>query len=106
MPYGWLGKSPRVLDKNDIRGDSQVLFVMQRAERGIRSMAILPLLVADEAVGVLALYADEPGFFDAQAMKLLTELAPKLAAIGSRAESRCGAEFGVPFDTLQFESYR
>ena len=34
-------------------------FGKKYAEAGVRSMAILPLIVADEAVGVLALYADE-----------------------------------------------
>ena len=33
-------------------------------------MAILPLLVSEDAVGILALYAGEPGFFDDEEMKL------------------------------------
>jgi diguanylate cyclase (GGDEF)-like protein/PAS domain S-box-containing protein len=46
---------------------------------GLRSVAILPLLVGDEAVGALALYAAEAGFFDAAEMKLLLELAGDIA---------------------------
>ncbi|MGA2549272.1 MAG: EAL domain-containing protein [Burkholderiaceae bacterium] len=65
----------RPITSNDIRGDPNVLFVKERLERGIRSMAVLPLVVSDVVVGVFALYADEPGFFDAEEMKLLTELA-------------------------------
>ena len=42
-------------------------------------MAVLPLLVSDDAVGVLALYAGETGFFDEEEMKLLTELAGDIA---------------------------
>lgn len=45
------------------------------AESGILSMAVLPLLVADEAVGVLVLCASESAFFREEEMKLLTELA-------------------------------
>jgi len=33
-------------------------------EAGINSLAILPLIVADVSIGVLALYAKEVGFFD------------------------------------------
>ena len=38
-------------------------------------MAIFPLQISDEAVGLFALYAEETGFFDVEEMKLLTELA-------------------------------
>jgi PAS domain S-box-containing protein len=49
------------------------------AEAGIRAFAILPLVVADEAVGVLALYARDVNFFHDDEMKLLTELAGDVA---------------------------
>ncbi len=42
-------------------------------------MAMFPLIVADEAVGVLALYASEPQFFQEEELKLLTELAGDIA---------------------------
>src|SRR5207302_10942245 len=44
-------------------------------ERRLHSLVRLALLVADEAVGVLAVYATETAFFDAAEMKLLLELA-------------------------------
>ena len=44
-------------------------------ERGYQSLVCLPLVVGDEAKGILALYAEEPDFFDEDEMKLLTELA-------------------------------
>ena len=49
------------------------------AEAGIRAFAKLPLVVADEAVGVLALYARDVNFFHEDEMKLLTELAGDVA---------------------------
>jgi len=54
---------PRIVRKDLIR------------DRGLQSIAILPILTADETVGVLALHAPEIGFFDAEEMKLLSELA-------------------------------
>jgi diguanylate cyclase (GGDEF)-like protein/PAS domain S-box-containing protein len=60
-------------------GDTSIFFAKERIERGIQSMAVLPLLVSDEAVGVLALYADEIGFFDDEELKLLTGLTGDIA---------------------------
>ena len=65
-------KQPIVL--NDIREDSNIFFAKKRLAQGIHSMAFLPLIVAEEAVGVLTLYADEINYFDAEEMKLLTQL--------------------------------
>ncbi|MBW8365900.1 MAG: PAS domain-containing protein [Rhizobium sp.] len=59
---------------NDSQSDPQVLFGKKYAEAGIHSMVILPLLVADEAIGVLALYATESNFFHEEELKLLTDL--------------------------------
>ncbi len=42
---------------------------------GCRACALLPLRVAGEVIGALALYADEPDFFDAEEIKLLEEVA-------------------------------
>jgi diguanylate cyclase (GGDEF)-like protein len=72
-------RGKKAIVANDILSDPRVLFAKERTDRGIHSMAVLPLLVADDAVGVLALYADEPGFFDAEEMKLLGELAGDIA---------------------------
>jgi diguanylate cyclase (GGDEF)-like protein len=44
-------------------------------ERGYRSNVMLPLMVDERAVGVFALYASEPGYFDDEEMRLLVELA-------------------------------
>jgi diguanylate cyclase (GGDEF)-like protein/PAS domain S-box-containing protein len=60
---------------NGIANDSRVVLKQEAAARGFRSLVILPLIVADAAVGVLALYADVAGFFDDEEMKLLVELA-------------------------------
>ena len=58
---------------NDTQNDPAVRFRKEHAERGTRSCALLPLLIADDAVGVLGLYTEEAGF--EEELKLLTELA-------------------------------
>nr|WP_319565206.1 EAL domain-containing protein [uncultured Rhodoferax sp.] len=65
----------RAILSNDLRTEPTLISAKDRIERGILSMAFLPLLVQDTAVGVLALYADEAVFFDAEEMTLLNELA-------------------------------
>jgi diguanylate cyclase (GGDEF)-like protein len=60
---------------NDARADRHVLFGSNYSESGVCSMAVLPLIIADEATGVIALYSDEIEFFQEAEMKLLRELA-------------------------------
>jgi diguanylate cyclase (GGDEF)-like protein/PAS domain S-box-containing protein len=60
---------------NDIEADPHFVFKRDALARGYRSMIAMPLLVADEAVGVLVLYAEEAGFFDHEELKLLKDLA-------------------------------
>jgi diguanylate cyclase (GGDEF)-like protein/PAS domain S-box-containing protein len=60
---------------NDIEADPHFVFKRDALARGYRSMIAMPLLVADEAVGVLVLYAEEAGFFDREELKLLKDLA-------------------------------
>jgi diguanylate cyclase (GGDEF)-like protein/PAS domain S-box-containing protein len=66
-------KQPIVI--NDTEMDPQVAFKKQALARGYRSLAMLPLLVRDAAVGVIGFYAGEPNHFDEELMKLLAELA-------------------------------
>ena len=76
--HGLAGRAAREMKamiSNDVANDPQRLMKKECAERGIRSLAVLPLVVGGQSIGVLALYAGEAGFFDAQEMKLLDELA-------------------------------
>ncbi len=68
-----------VMVSNDSQSDPRVLLGGRYAEFGIHSLVILPLIVLDEAVGVLALYAGEIDFFHEAELKLLTELASDIA---------------------------
>jgi diguanylate cyclase (GGDEF)-like protein len=60
---------------NDVRNDPQRMMRKELEERGVNSLAILPLMVGEEAIGVIALYAADVGFFDEEEMRLLNELA-------------------------------
>src|SRR2546421_273550 len=77
--YGLAGravKERKAMVVDDMTVDPRITLRKETLERGFRSLAILPLLVAEEPVGVLALYADSPGFFDDEdEMRLLLELA-------------------------------
>ncbi|HYL87594.1 MAG TPA: EAL domain-containing protein [Burkholderiales bacterium] len=65
----------RPMVSNDVRADPQRLMRKELDTRGINSVAVIPLIVAGKALGVLALYAADAGFFDEEEMKLLVELA-------------------------------
>lgn len=48
-------------------------------KQGLRSLAVLPLIVGKTPVGTLTLYAGEAGFFDQDEMKLLGQLAADIS---------------------------
>ena len=64
---------------NNLLDNPKVGFGKLHAEYGVLSMAILPLIVGDEAIGVLTLCASEVEFFQEEEMKLLTELAEDIS---------------------------
>ena len=72
-------REKKAIVSNDSKNDPRVLLGNKYAESGIRSMVILPLMVAGEAAGVIALYAGEIEFFHDEEMQLLTELAGDIA---------------------------
>lgn len=64
---------------NNLITNPTAVFGRKYVESGIGAMAIFPLVVANEAVGVLALYASETDFFQEAELKLLTELSGDIA---------------------------
>ena len=85
---------------NDSQNDPAVLFAKNYADSSIRSMAVLPLLVADQAIGVLGLYAGEPELFHAEELKLLTELAGDIAFAIDHLDKRERLNYLAYFDVL------
>ena len=72
-------REKKIVIANDVQNDPDVLFKEEHALRGSRSMALLPLKIAGEVEGLLALYSNEVGFFDDDEVKLLDELAGDIA---------------------------
>jgi diguanylate cyclase (GGDEF)-like protein len=64
---------------NDVQHDESLIFGKLHARSGVRSLAVFPLIVAGNVIGVLALYTSKPEFFDAAGLALLTELAGNVA---------------------------
>jgi diguanylate cyclase (GGDEF)-like protein len=64
---------------NDIRNDETLVLGKIHVESGIRSIAVLPLIVADQAMGVFVLYTSKREFFEAEGLLLLRELAGNVA---------------------------
>jgi diguanylate cyclase (GGDEF)-like protein/PAS domain S-box-containing protein len=60
-------------------GSSNSLRKREYRDRDIKSLCIMPLIVAGKGFGVLALYAGQAGFFDDDEMRLLQELAGDIA---------------------------
>ena len=93
-------REKEVVVSNDTQDDPRVLFPKLYADAEVRSMAVLPLTVADEAVGVLALYANEIEFFQEQELTLLTELAGDIAFAIDHIEKQEQLNYVAYFDQL------
>ena len=86
---------------NDLRNDQYVMLSADQHEaHGIRSFAVLPLMVADEAVGVLALCAGETDFFHDEELRLLAELASDVSFAVDHIEKQERLDYLAFFDSL------
>ena len=93
-------REKRAVVINDSQHHAKPEFSRIYADAGIRSFAKLPLIVADEAVGVLALYAKETDFFHADEMKLLAELAGDVAFAIDHIEKQEKLDYLSLYDAL------
>jgi diguanylate cyclase (GGDEF)-like protein len=84
---------------NDVVNDPQRMMKTQLAERGINSLAIIPLIVG-EVVGVVALYAAETGFFDEEEMKVLGELVEDISFALDHIEKSEKLDYVAYYDVL------
>ena len=74
-PVGKALRQKKMVVVNDIEADPNAAFKREALARGFRSQMAMPLVVDNQALGVLVLYAAEPGFFDYEELKLLKDLA-------------------------------
>jgi diguanylate cyclase (GGDEF)-like protein len=72
----------------------------QAIARGFRSAISLPLVIAGESVGILILFAGERDFFDAEEVKLLTELAADISLALENIDKEEKLQFLAHFDEL------
>jgi diguanylate cyclase (GGDEF)-like protein/PAS domain S-box-containing protein len=93
-------REERPVVANDSQNDPRVLFGRQYAEAGVRSMAVLPLMVAGGAVGVLALYSDEREFFHDDEMRLISELTGDVAFAMDHIEKMERLDYLAYYDAL------
>ncbi len=85
---------------NDVQHDDNLVFGKMHAQSGVRSLAVFPLIVADNPIGVLALYTSKPEFFDAAGLLLLTELASNVAFAVDHIERQERLDRLSNYDTL------
>jgi diguanylate cyclase (GGDEF)-like protein/PAS domain S-box-containing protein len=85
---------------NDLDTNVDVLCHTRHFAAGIRSIAIFPLLIAGEAVGVVGLYADESEFFHAGELKLLTEFTSDIAFAIDHIEKQEKLDYFAYYDVL------
>ena len=85
---------------NDSHNDPRVAFRDVHVAYGIHSMAVFPLLVAGEATGLLALYADEGEFFHEEELEILTDLTADVAFAIDHIDNRQRLEYLAYYDAL------
>jgi diguanylate cyclase (GGDEF)-like protein/PAS domain S-box-containing protein len=90
----------KVIVSNDSLNDPQVLIDTKYAASGVRSIAVLPLIVVDKAVGVLALYSNEIEFFHEEEIKLLTELTGDISFAIDHLASQERLDYLAYYDVL------
>ena len=93
-------REKRPVISNDIQNDPQRMMKKECLQRGINSLAALPLVVGGAAVGVLALYAGEVGFFDGEELALLVELAGNISFGLEHIESEKKVRYLAYYDSL------
>ncbi|QTN27537.1 EAL domain-containing protein [Rhodoferax sp. AJA081-3] len=85
---------------NELQNNPAMVFEKVYAERGVNSMAILPLILVGQTVGLLTLYASEPDFFRDEELKLLDELACDVAFAMDHIDKQERIDYLVYYDVL------
>lgn len=97
---------PRVINEkkafvsNHTDSDARLIFGDQYAKASINSMVVLPLIVSDVVVGVMALYASDADFFHEDEVKLLTDLTGNIAFAMDHIEKQDRLNYLAYYDDL------
>lgn len=91
----------RTVVDNDILANPGVGYYRNHAiARGFRSSIALPLVVEDQVAGVFIMYGEAPGFFTAEEVKLLEELATDVSFALDYLEKSARADYLAYYDPL------
>jgi diguanylate cyclase (GGDEF)-like protein len=90
----------RPVFSNDVQTDSQIRYANDVMAQGTRSLAVLPLMVADSVTAVLCLHARETGFFDDDEKRLLLELAGDISFALDHIEKEAKLEYLAYYDSV------
>ncbi|MEA3105873.1 MAG: hypothetical protein QOI88_478 [Gammaproteobacteria bacterium] len=93
-------KEKAAIVSNDVENDEGLIFGKMHAASGVRSIAVLPLMVADRAIGVFVLYTRKLEYFDAAGLALLTELAGNVAFASDYIEKQERLDHFAYYDAL------
>ena len=93
-------RGKRAVLNNDLAADPSAIYAQRHLEAGIRAMAMLPLVVGDEAVGVLALYSTQKDFFRGEELKLLLNLSQEVAFAIDHIDQRDRLAYLAFYDVL------
>jgi diguanylate cyclase (GGDEF)-like protein len=85
---------------NDVEQEAGVLLREDLLASGTRALVWLPLIVAGQPAGVFVLHAAEAGFFDADEMRLLMELAGDIAFALEHIAKTDKLDYLAHFDVL------
>ncbi len=93
-------RDKRPVISNDSQHDPKVAFPKVHTDFDVRSMAVFPLIIDNEVVGVLSLYADECQFFHQEEVKLLSELTNDVAFAIDHIEKQERLRYLAYYDEL------
>jgi diguanylate cyclase (GGDEF)-like protein/PAS domain S-box-containing protein len=93
-------REKRVAICKDLVGDGEGLFGDLSGESDICSGAVFPLIVADEAIAVVGFLTSRPEFFDAEGLKLLTEVTGNIASAIDHIDKRERLDYLAYYDAL------
>jgi diguanylate cyclase (GGDEF)-like protein len=85
---------------NDVANNEGLIFGKMHAASGVRSLAVLPLIVADSAIGVFVLYTSRLEYFDAAGLARLTDLAGNVAFAIDHIEKQERLDHFAYYDVL------
>ena len=80
--------------------DSGLLLGAHYAKAGVRSLAVLPLVLAGESVGAMVLYATDTDFFHEEELRLLHNLAADIAHAMDHIGKREQLDYLAYYDAL------